>query len=153
MMVNKVKKMKRIQVKDQVMLIDAEDAYLFDGRTMRLQPSRNCVYVAFGKNGRAHRLIMGVDDPSLVVDHINGNGLDNRKENLRVVSSSENVKNRRVSRSKENGLPPGIWPYRGKLAVQITNEGKKIFVGYFDIEISARAALNQARRAVGRPPV
>ena len=145
--------MKLIQIKDQAMLIDDCDARLFDGLTLRIQPSRNSVYAAFGKNGRAHRLIMGVTDPNLVVDHINGNGLDNRRENLRVVTSAENVKNRRVSRAKNNGLPPGIWPYRGKLAVQITENGKKKFVGYFSDEESARIALNNARQSIGRPAV
>lgn len=152
-MVNGMIEMKEIPVNNKVMLIDEEDVHLFDGITLRIQPSRNCVYAAFGKNGRAHRLIMGVHDPMLVVDHINGNGLDNRKTNLRVVTPSENVKNRRVSRSKKNALPPGIWPYRNKLSVQITNNGKKIFVGYFEDEATARSALNQARQSIGRPPV
>lgn len=145
--------MKEIQISDKRMLIDAEDLHLFSGLALRLQPSRNCVYAAFGKNGRAHRLVMGVSDPSKVIDHINGDGLDNRKGNLRIVTSSENTKNRRNSRSKTNGLPPGIWAYRGRLAVQITENGKKIFVGYFDCEKEARIRLNEARLLLGRPPV
>lgn len=44
-----------------------------------------------------HRHILNCD-ASTVVDHINGNGLDNRRSNLRVASSSGNNRNRRVSR-------------------------------------------------------
>ena len=41
-----------------------------------------------------HRYIMGITDPSVVVDHINGNTLDNRKDNLRVCTVAENNCNR-----------------------------------------------------------
>lgn len=43
---------------------------------------------------RLHRFIMGLErfNP-LVVDHIDGDGLDNRRENLRVVTQRENMKN------------------------------------------------------------
>lgn len=135
------------------MLIDDDDLHLINGLKLRLQKSRNATYAAFGKNGRVHRLILGLTDKNVVVDHINGEGLDNRRSNIRAVSSSENVKNRRVSRSKKSGMLPGMWPYRGKIAVQITNNGKKIFVGYFDSKEDAREALNRARIGIGRPPV
>ena len=46
-----------------------------------------------------HRYIMGITDPSVVVDHINGNTLDNRKENLRVCTVAENNCNRTNKRN------------------------------------------------------
>lgn len=45
-----------------------------------------------------HRLVMGVlDNPSIHIDHINGNTIDNRKCNLRIVTGSQNMKNRKSS--------------------------------------------------------
>ena len=46
-------------------------------------------------NAKMHRLIMGVCKSKLVVDHVNHRTLDNRKENLRVCTQKENLRNRK----------------------------------------------------------
>lgn len=46
------------------------------------------------KEIRMHRLIMGTTDPDIVVDHINRDRLDNRRENLRELTALENANNR-----------------------------------------------------------
>lgn len=53
---------------------------------------------------RMHRIVMRLKrGDGLVVDHINGNGLDNRKMNLRVVTPSENAVNVAISRGNSSG--------------------------------------------------
>jgi hypothetical protein len=42
-----------------------------------------------------HRFIMGIDDPSVLVDHINNDTLDNRKQNLRLCGHTQNCFNRK----------------------------------------------------------
>ena len=57
------------------------------------------------KNGRSllmHRLVMDAQD-GMVVDHINHDTRDNRKANLRVVSQSENLHNRYLSKRNKTG--------------------------------------------------
>jgi hypothetical protein len=43
-----------------------------------------------------HRLILGIYDKSIHVDHVNGNGLYNRKENIRLVTRNQNIRNLEV---------------------------------------------------------
>jgi len=69
----------------------------------------------------------------LVIDHINGNRLDNRKENLRICSRGENSRNQALSRGNTSGFKGVTWhKYAGKFFVQITCAGKRRNLGYFD---------------------
>lgn len=73
-------------------LVDENDYGLVAGRRWRAHPSGNTTY-AVSTNGSGlllmHRLITGCP-PWLVVDHINGGGLDNRRCNLRCVTRQQN---------------------------------------------------------------
>lgn len=51
---------------------------------------------------RLHRFLLDVTDSSLQVDHINKNTLDNRRENLRIVSQSENMANAKRGGARPN---------------------------------------------------
>lgn len=92
-------------------LIDLEDLdkvipnYFWNVRVDKRHPECT-VYVethSKGKRIHLHRLITNCAE-NMVVDHINGNGLDNRKENLRVVSQSKNCLNRNKKFIKNNGI-------------------------------------------------
>jgi len=89
-----------------------------------------------------HHLILGCG----FIDHINGNGLDNRKENLRFVTNQENTYNQRKR--------PGTSQYKGvcwdkesgKWLVQIQVDGRRKKIGRFDDELVAALAWDEAAR-------
>ena len=54
------------------------------------------LYVCNSKIGKLHRFILNVTDKNILIDHIDRNGLNNRKTNLRKVSNSINKKNMKV---------------------------------------------------------
>lgn len=79
-----------------------------------------------------------------VTDHINGNGLDNRRENLRVVTRSQNNMNARsyCGTSKHKGVH---WhKHIKKWVAQIRINYKPIHLGYFKTETEAALAYNKA---------
>jgi len=95
-----------------------------------------------------HRQLINPPHP-LVVDHINRNGLDNRKANLRPVTKSQNNLNRQYispksSLSKYKGVS---WhKNRKKWQVQICFNGIHKAVGLFDDEIKAAKAYDTAAK-------
>lgn len=84
--------------------------------------------------------------PGKVIDHINHNKLDNRKENLREVSNSVNLKNRkRLHIHNKSGTTGVYWtPSLNKWVVKYMFNGENIHGGYYkDLEsaIAVRRAL------------
>ena len=69
--------------------------------------SSNSKYICGRINGTMvllHRIVMGVDDINLQVDHINHNGFDNRKYNLRIVDNSKNNMNKNYQKNNKLGI-------------------------------------------------
>jgi hypothetical protein len=93
-----------------------------------------------GKRGilSIHRLLTNAP-LGLVVDHINGNGLDNRRENLRVVTHRENMQN--IHTPKSSRYPGVTWDKeRQKWIVHIRKNRKGFYLGRFaDEEMAAKA--------------
>ena len=92
---------------------------------------------------RMHRLILNPFSNEQI-DHMNGNGLDNRKENLRIVTNRENQQNRinQIKSSKYTGI---YWNKRDKTwQAMIRVDGKKKFIGCFKNEMDAASAYRVA---------
>ena len=95
-----------------------------------------------------HGEILKVADGKFV-DHINHNGLDNRKANLRPATRAENNRNRRKwSKRKCGSRFKGVsWhKYRKRWTVQIWFNSKMKFIGYFHDEIAAAKAYDAAAK-------
>ena len=84
-----------------------------------------------------HNLILNRDtsNPKIVCDHINRNKLDNRKSNLRIVSQSENNKNRQMPKGKYYIKRNNKWQ-----AYYVKNR-KMYSLGYYDTEEEAKNVI------------
>ena len=81
-----------------------------------------------------------------VVDHINGNTLDNRLSNLRVCDHVINGLNRNITKSN-TGVLGVTWKNRDKrFQAMVTINGKNTYLGYFKTIESAKRVVEQARR-------
>lgn len=94
------------------------------------------------------RLIMG-DPKGMVVDHINHDPLDNRRENLRVCTQGQNTMNRDKQHKATSSIYKGVslFKCRGKYQYwkgTINFNKKSVHLGYFNSEIKAAEAYNQA---------
>lgn len=99
-----------------------------------------------GKRVRLHRLIMNLSTgDNKLVDHINHNTRDNRKQNLRIVNSSQNAMNR-VKRTNNTSGTVGVhYNKRDKVwQSTISIDKKRISLGYFSNKDDAIKARKQA---------
>jgi hypothetical protein len=96
----------------------------------------------YKQNLRMHRMILDVQEGK-VIDHINGDRIDNRKENLRIATQKQNSWNSKKKDSeKATSKYKGVSVSSGKFIVKIKHDGKKEHVGTFNDEIAAANAYN-----------
>lgn len=141
--------------KGKIALVDEEDYRVLNLWKWHYQPSNKHEYAAHNinlGNGKwkylkMHRVIMGLGQgDKRVVDHINGNGLDNRRSNLRVCSSYENGLNQIKAKNKLSQFKGVTRRDRGSNVwrSRIRFETKLINLGNFSTELEAAKAYNVA---------
>lgn len=145
----------RIKVGDDFAMVDPEDYPLLSRYTWHKSKSLNTCYavtsVTLGKKRHyigMHRLIVGIT--GLHVDHLNRNGLDNRKANLRITTVSANSAN--AGRKRANNKNNFIGVYKNNefnrwaksFSARITVEKKKISLGTFKTPEEAARAYDKA---------
>lgn len=134
-------------------LVDIEDFYRVCGYKWYACKSSRTYYASrIDTSGRRkrhvsmHRMIIGAPE-YLQVDHINGNGLDNRKCNLRLATAAQNSRNRRRTggrSSRYKGV--SFIKSKNRYVAEITFNGRRMSLGHFESEIDAARAYDKAAK-------
>lgn len=139
-------------------MIDASDVGLVEGYSWQAFVRRRkdggyfpiyAMAYSLKNDGPRRRLLMHrVINPTpqgMVVDHINGDGLDNRRQNLRTVTQNQNMRNRRI---RDDGAAYGVHQYeKGRWAIHWKMMG---FRRYEDA-VEARLQLNLFMESMNYP--
>jgi hypothetical protein len=131
--------------KGKYAVIDKDDLELVMRLKWRYQSDRKYKsgYVTSGDGfTRLHSYIMNCP-PGLRVDHINGNGLDNRRSNLRICTRLENSKNKGVSYNKTSSRFKGVYKVGNRWRAFITSDAIKYNLSCFKTETEAAIAYNK----------
>ena len=128
---------------DEIVLIDRKDYNLVKYYTCYIDRAHSKLYVYIQPERTItglHRFLLNVTDPSVFVDHLNGNGLDNRKKNIVPSDASRNSRNRGKSTGKTSKyLGVSFAKDRSKWVPKYTYKGSsKHLPGYIDEEYAAR---------------
>jgi len=123
--------MKKIQLtQNKYTIVDDEDYIKLNKWNWHILKGKHTHY-AVRRSMIMHREIMNCPN-NKQVDHINGNGLDNRKENLRICNQSQNNANMRISKRNTSGYKGVSWHKEcKKWRVRIQINSKMIELGRF----------------------
>jgi len=156
----------RIKSLDRTIIMKNSSAYYVSGRILMAAEGKGYLRVALRKNVETHMFLVHQliamaflnhipNGMNLVIDHINGDKLDNKAVNLQIVTQKQNVqtcfrKDKAGFRKDKSGFSS---KYRGvywhkrdkKWAAQIQINGKLKHLGYFDTEIESHNAYQKNR--------
>lgn len=129
-----------------LILVDDQDFNFLAQFTWTVRISKKLKYAVTaidGKLVRLHRLLLN-PPKHLVVDHINNNGLDNRRKNLRVCTQKHNCRNQnpRIGNLKGVSFCARVNKYRAYIGVNYTQK----HLGYFKTKSQAALAYNTAAK-------
>lgn len=108
-----------------------------------------CYAIDTNRSTKLHRIIIGAKTNKQLVDHLNGDKLDNRKSNLRIVTPAENNKNVRRKSNNSSGAT-GVYEERssGLFVAAIQMQHKKLHIGRYDTVSEANIAYRAAAKAL-----
>ena len=91
-----------------------------------------------------HRLLVGAQ-PGQIVDHKNGDRLDNRRANLRLATAAQNQHNRKPNANTLSDFK-GVTRFRDRWQARIRVNGKRLHLGYYDTAREAAEIYDTAAR-------
>lgn len=113
--------------------------YLYAKRDVKINKKKKSIYM--------HRMLLSTNDRDVKVDHMNGDTLDNRKENLRICSQKENIRNRNsIRKGNKTGLVGITKTRQGTWQSKIGFDGKTIQLGIFKSKEDAAKAYDSAAK-------
>lgn len=111
--------------------------------------------VEYNKNGRMktkiilmHRHILGLENPKIFADHINGNKLDNRRSNLRIVTPAQNACNRKIQSNNRLGFKGVTLTPEGRFSAHYGLNRRSYYIGNFRTPEEAHAAYLEKTKEV-----
>ena len=119
------------------------------------QPKRGLNYIIIGVGGKtylAHRLAWRIthgDWPEFDIDHIDGDGTNNRISNLRAVNNQDNSKNSKLYVTNKSGVAGVRLHDKSRFRSSITVDGKSTHLGLFDDFFDAVCARKSAENRYG----
>lgn len=98
-----------------------------------------------------HRYLLEVTDPRIEVDHLDHNGLNNRKSNLRPLIHSHNTQNKRAYKNSSTGIRGVCFDKKTKkYRCSIQSNGKTLFAKYVDSLEEAARLVRKKRKEIFR---
>lgn len=122
-------------------MVDDEDFDTLNLWPWHAEKRHNNVFYAYSKHMRMHRFILRDSlKPKQCIDHIDGNGLNNQRSNLRICSQRQNLYNSKLRKTSKSGFK-GVSEYTAKrlwkdyngpvYRARITFKNKEIALGFF----------------------
>ena len=128
----------------QVAIVDADDYDLLNSRKWCTSKHRDLFYAHRKEGGRTiqmHRQILNAPK-DLYCDHINHNGLDNRRANLRLCTPSQNCQNQ-LPQAGFSSIYKGVSRLGNRWRAVIKLDGRYISIGSFDNQLDAAIAYDE----------
>ena len=136
-------------------VVDDEDydaLACFKWHVVRMGAGKKCLYAArnakIGGKWRLalmHRVILGAGS-GLVVDHIDGDGLNNTRSNIRLVTQSENMRNQKTRGDNKTGLRGVYRSGKTRFTATLMCDGIVHYLGHFKTREDAARAYDAAAR-------
>lgn len=135
-----------ITAKGEEILIDRQDIDKTMKHSWCISKTGYPVANINGRVTKLHRFILGLSVGEGIVDHKNGNPLDNRRENLRVCNAIENARNHGLNKNNISGMAGVSKTASGKWRARITVNRKEVRIGTYDTIVEAMEARREAER-------
>jgi hypothetical protein len=114
-------------------LIDDADAPLLAGHRWTAHINRGVWYARSRLGGPTvllHRLVLNAPS-GVIVDHRNGDGLDNRRSNLRLATNAQNCRNLARRSNNTSGVPGVARNANGRWQAYLTINRRRVYLGAF----------------------